>query len=235
EYSYQVGNPDLRPVYVDDLSLSAVLMYRYTVTLGAQVQHDNISQLALVDEADPTGRTLMYLHKNLDNLNQYYIQLIVPAQPTPWWTINANLMGVWLRQRIAQGEPMDNSLTAHGYMTNTFTLPRGWIIDLTGQFMTDAHVGNLTQKGTGYISLAVKKRMLSDKLTLSVGVNNLLDVDKVVYAEGPGFSKRLVEDNIWVRSVNVALRYNFNAGKAFQSRNVESGAADEALRIGNSK
>ncbi len=235
EYSYQVGNPDLRPVYVDDLSLSAVLMYRYTVTLGALVQHDNISQLALVDEADPTGRTLKYLHKNLDNLNQYYIQLMLPAQPTPWWTINANLMGVWLRQRIAQGEPMDNSLTAQGYMTNTFTLPRGWIVDLTGQFMTDAHVGNLTQKGTGNISLAVKKRMLSDKLTLSVGVNNLLDVDKVVYAEGPGFNKRLVEDNIWVRSVNVALRYNFNAGKAFQSRNVESGAADEALRIGNSK
>ena len=177
----------------------------------------------------------MYLHKNLDNLSQYYVQLALPAQPTHWWTINANLMGVWLRQRIAQGEPMDNSFTAQGYVANTFTLPRGWIVDLTGQFMTDAHVGNLIQKGSGNISLAVKKRMLSDKLTLSVGVNNLLDVDKVVYAEGPGFNKRLVEDNIWVRSVNVSVRYNFNAGKAFQSRNVESGAADEALRIGNTK
>jgi hypothetical protein len=235
EYSYQVGNPNLRPVYVDDLSLTTILNYRYSITLGALCQHDNISQVALVDEADPTGRTLKYLHANLASLYQYYIQVALPAQITPWWNVNANVLGVWLRQQIDTSDPVEDTFTVHGSVTNTFSLPKGWIIDLSGQFMTDAKVGNLTQKGSGNVSLAVKKRLLGDKMTLSLGVNNLLDVDKVVYAEGEGFNKIYVEPNVWCRSVNVALRHNFNAGKAFQSRNVESGAADEALRIGNSK
>lgn len=233
EFSYQVGNPDLKPVYVNNLSLTGIFFYRYSLTLGASLQDNTIQQLSMVDDADPTGRTLKYLHVNLNNVYQYYAQLSIPAQVTPWWTINANLLGVMIDQRIIREQKNDRTFTAQGYMANTFTLPKGWSVDLTGQFMTDAHIGNLTQKGSGNISLAVKKQLLGDKLTLNIGLNHLLPTsDQEVYSSGEGFTRSLYSPNLWFRSVNIGIRYNFQSGKMFRARSVESGAQDEKSRMG---
>lgn len=232
EYSYQVGNPDLRPVYSNEFSLSAILFYRYTITLGGYLQDDNITQISMVDEADPTGRTLKYLHTNINNLYQYYIQLSAPAQLTKWWTMNANLLGVMLDQRIVANDQNDRTFTAQGYMTNTFTLPQKWFIDLTGQFITDAKVGNLTQKGAGNISLAVKKQLLDGNLTIALGLNNILSTsDQRVSSSGAGFTRSYFQPNLWRRSVNLVVRYNFQSGKMFRAKSVESGAADEKSRM----
>ena len=232
EYSYQVGNPDLKPVYSNEISLSAILFYRYTITLGGYLQDDNITQISMVDEADPTGRTLKYLHTNINNLYQYYIQLSAPAQITKWWTMNANLLGVMIDQRIVANDHNDRTFTAQGYMTNTFTLPRKWYIDLTGNFMTDAKIGNLTQKGAGNISVAVKKQLLDGNLTIALGLNNILNTsDQTVSSSGAGFSRSYFQPNLWRRSINLVLRYNFQSGKMFRAKSVESGAADEKSRM----
>lgn len=233
EFSYQVGNPDLRPVYSNNFTLSATLFYRYTVTLGGYLQDGVISQLSMVDDADPTGRTLKYIHTNINNLYQYYIQLSVPAQITPWWTMNANLLAVMLDQRIAATDTNDRTYTSQGYVVNTFSLPKGWSVDLTGQFVTDAKIGNLTQQGQGNISLAVKKQV-GDNLSLGVGFNHILDTShQRVASSGEGFSRTLYSPNLWTRSVNVYVRYNFQAGKMFRAKSVESGAAEEKGRMGN--
>lgn len=233
EYSYQVGNPDLRPVYSNELSLTTILAHRYSITLGAYLQDGIISQLSMVDEADPSGRTLKYIHTNLNNLYQYYIQAAVPAQLTPWWTLNANLLGVMLDQRITQEDSNDRTFTSQGFMTNTFTLPKGWSLDLTGYFMSDAQIGNLTQEGNGNISLAINKQLMNDKMTLSVSVNNLIDAPQRVTSSGEGFVRSHIEPNFWTRSINVSIRYNFQAGKMFRAKSVESGAAEEKSRMGN--
>ncbi|MBP3440966.1 MAG: TonB-dependent receptor family protein [Tidjanibacter sp.] len=233
EFSYQVGNPDLRPVYSNNFTLSATLFYRYTITLGGYLQDGVISQLSMVDDADPTGRTLKYIHTNINNLYQYYIQLSVPAQITPWWTMNANLLSVMLDQRIASSDTNDRTFTTQGYMVNTFSLPKGWSVDFTGQFVTDAKIGNLTQQGQGNISLAVKKQV-GDKLSFGVGFNHILDTShQRVFSSGEGFSRTLYSPNLWTRSVNLYVRYNFQAGKMFRAKSVESGAAEEKGRMGN--
>lgn len=234
EFSYQVGNPDLKPVYANNFSLTGIFFYRYSLTLGASLQDNIIQQLSMVDDADPTGRTLKYLHVNLHNVYQYYAQLSIPAQVTPWWSINANLLGVMIDQKIVSNQANDRTFTAQGYMANSFTLPKGWSIDLSGHFMTDAHIGNLTQKGTGNISLAVKKQLLGDKLTLNIGLNNILPTsNQDVFSEGEGFSRTLYSPNLWMRSINIGIRYNFQSGKMFRARSVESGASDEKSRMGN--
>jgi hypothetical protein len=233
EFSYQVGNPDLRPVYSNNFTLSATLFYRYTITLGGYLQDGVISQLSMVDDADPTGRTLKYIHTNINNLYQYYIQLSVPAQITPWWTMNANLLAVMLDQRIAASDTNDRTYTTQGYMVNTIALPKGWSVDLSGQFTTDAKIGNLTQEGSGNISLAVRKQV-GNKLSFGVGFNNILNTShQRVSSSGEGFSRTLYSPNLWTRSVNLYVRYNFQAGKMFRAKSVESGAAEEKGRMGN--
>ena len=234
EYSYQVGNPDLKPVFANNFSLTGIFFYRYSLTIGASLQDNIISQLAMIDEADPTGRTLKYIHKNLNNVYQYYIQLAIPAQISPWWNINGNLLGVMLDQKIAATDSNDRTFTAQGYLLNNFTLPKAWSVDFTWQFMTDAKIGNLQQEGTGNISLSLNKRLLEDKLSLSLSLNNILNTsDQVVHSSGEGFHKTLYSPSLWKRSINLSIRYNFQSGKMFRAKSVESGAADEKSRIGN--
>ena len=123
-------------------------------------------------------------------------------------------------------------------MTNTFTLSstKSWYLDLTGQFMTDAKVGNLTQKGSGNISLTLKKIALNNHLVFTLGCNNILPTsDQRVHSSGEGFSKELISPNIWMRSVTFGIRYNFQSGKMFRARSVESGAYDEKSRMGGGK
>ncbi len=238
EYSYQVGNPELKPVYANSFSLTGTFFYRYSLTLGASLQEGMINQIAMVDDADPTGRTLKYLHVNLNNVYQYYAQLSIPAQVASWWTINANILGVMIDQRIVKEQANDRNFMAHGYMTNTFTLSstKSWYLDLTGQFMTDAKVGNLTQKGSGNISLTLKKIALNNHLVFTLGCNNILPTsDQRVHSSGEGFSKELISPNIWMRSVTFGIRYNFQSGKMFRARSVESGAYDEKSRMGGGK
>ena len=99
--------------------------------------------------------------------------------------------------------------------------------------MTDAKIGNLTQQGSGNISLAVKKQV-SDKLSFGVGFNNILDTShQMVSSSGEGFNRTLYSPNLWTRSVNLYVRYNFQAGKMFRAKSVESGAAEEKGRMGN--
>ncbi len=232
EYSYQVGNSNLKPVFANNFSLTGIFFYRYSLTFGASLQDDIISQLAVVDEADPSGRTLKYLHVNLNNVYQYYAQLSIPAQVTPWWNINGNLLGVMIDQRIVASDSNDRTFTAQGYLLNSFSLPKAWTIDFTWQFMTDAKIGNLAQEGTGNISISTNKRLWEDKLVLGLSVNNLLNTsDQIVHASGEGFNKTLYSPSLWKRSINFYIRYNFQSGKMFRAKSVESGAEEEKNRI----
>ena len=99
--------------------------------------------------------------------------------------------------------------------------------------MTDAKIGNLQQEGTSNINLSLNKRFLEDRLSLGLSFNNLLDTsDQTVNASGEGFHKRLYSPNLWKRSINFSIRYNFQSGKMFRAKSVESGAADEKSRMG---
>lgn len=44
EYSYLIGNPMLRPTYINKFSITLVYNFRYTLTVGGNLHHDLIRQ-----------------------------------------------------------------------------------------------------------------------------------------------------------------------------------------------
>ena len=49
EYSYLIGNPMLRPTYINKFSITLVYNFRYTLTVGGNLHHDLIRQFGKVD------------------------------------------------------------------------------------------------------------------------------------------------------------------------------------------
>ena len=93
--------------------------------------------------------------------------------------------------------------------------------------------GNTRMSDMGNMNIAFKKRMLDNKLTLTVGVNNIIPATQDIIIEEPTFKRTMTVNQPWMRpAFNFSVSYNFNAGKQFRAKSVESGSAEDRGRLG---
>ncbi|MBR5131991.1 MAG: outer membrane beta-barrel protein [Alistipes sp.] len=233
EYMIQRGNPDLKPSYDNSLSVTGVLKYKYTITLGMSIKQNAIQQSTLIDKDNP--EILILQHINYPTLNNYYLSANLPFQFTKWWSANFNLMGMYLGQRIYIDEPVRRNFMGFASAQMSFTLPKNFFIELSGRYMHGVVAGNTRISDMGNMNVAFKKRMLDNKLTFSLGVNNLIPVKQQITIEEASFKRTMITDQPWMRpTFNFSVSYNFNAGKQFRAKSVESGSAEDRSRLGGS-
>ena len=232
EYMIQRGNPNLKPSYDNSVSVTAVLKYKYTITLGVQIKQNAIQQTTLVDSQNPEVLILQSI--NYPTLNSYYASVNLPFQFTKWWSANFNLMGMYMGQRIYVDEPVRHNFMAFANAQMSFTLPKNFFIELSGRYMHGMTAGNTTIDDTGNMDISIKKRLLDNKLTLKIGVNNIVPTTQHITIEEASFKRTMTIDQPWSRPlINFSVSYNFNSGKQFRAKSVESGSAEDRGRISN--
>lgn len=232
EYMIQRGNPNLKPSYDNSVSVTAVLKYKYTITLGVKITENAIQQATIVDADNPELLILQTI--NYPTMNNYFASVNLPFQFTRWWQANLNLTGMYMGQRIYPDEPIRRNFMAFANGQMTFTLPKEFYIELSGQYMHGVVAGNTKLADRGNMNLSVKKRLLDNKLTLKLGVDNIIPQTQDIIIEEPTFKRVMTVDQPWMRPmVNFSISYNFNSGKQFRAKSVESGSADDLGRLGS--
>ena len=232
EYMIQRGNPNLKPSYDNSISITAVLKYKFTITLGVKIQQNAIEQTTLVDSQNPELLILQSI--NYPTLNSYYASVNLPFQFTKWWSTNLNITGMYMGQRIYVDEPVRHNFMAFASGQMSFTLPKNFFIELSGRYMHGMTAGNTTIDDTGNMDLSIKKRLLDNKLTLKLGVNNIVPTTQHITIEEASFKRTMTIDQPWSRPmINFSVSYNFNSGKQFRAKSVESGSAEDRSRIGS--
>lgn len=232
EYMIQRGNPNLKPSYSNSVSVTAVLKYKYTISLGVQIMQNAIQQTTLVDAENPELLILQTI--NYPTLNNYYASVNLPFQFTKWWSANFNLTAMYMGQRIYPDEPVRRNFmgVANGQMS--FTLPKNFFIELDGMYIHGAQAGNTKIADFGNLNLTLKKRMFDNKLTLALGAQNLIPTKQRIDIEEPTFKRVMNIDQPWQRpSAKFQISYNFNSGKQFRAKSVESGSLEDRGRLGN--
>lgn len=230
EYMIQRGNPNLKPSYDNSVSVTAVLKYKYTITLGVKITENAIQQATMVDAENPELLILQTI--NYPTMNNFFTQVSLPFQFTKWWQANFNLMGMYMGQRIYPDEPIRRNFMAFTSAQMTFSLPKEYYIDLSGRYMHGIVAGNTTMSDMGNIDISIKKRLLDNKLTLKLGVSNLIPQTQRITIEEEFFRRTMSVDQPWMRPmVNFSISYNFNTGKQFRAKSVESGSAEDRGRI----
>ena len=230
EYMIQRGNPNLKPSYDNSLSVTAVLKYKYTITIGMDIKQNGIQQATLVDEENP--ELLILQHINYPTLNNFFASVNLPFQITKWWSANLNTTAMYLGQRIHPDEPIRRNFMVYANAQMSFSLPKNFFIDVDGFYMHGAQAGNTRIGDNGNMNIALKKRMFDNKLTLTLGANNLLSPVQRIYIEEESFSRVMEASQPWGRlAIKFQVSYNFNTGKQFRARSVESGSAEDRGRI----
>ena len=230
EYMIQRGNPNLKPSYDNSVSVTAVLKYKYTITLGVKITENAIQQATMVDAENPELLILQTI--NYPTMNNYFASVNLPFQFTKWWQANFNLMGMYMGQRIYPEEPIRRNFMGFANAQMTFSLPKEFYIDLSGRYMHGMVAGNTTMSDIGNIDISIKKRLLDNKLTLKLGVSNLIPQTQRITIEEESFRRTMSVDQPWMRPIaTFSISYNFNSGKQFRAKSVESGSAEDRGRI----
>ncbi len=233
EYMIQRGNPELKPSYDNSLSVTGVLKYKYTITLGMELTQNAIEQTTIVDKTNP--EVLIMQHINYPTLNNFFMSANLPFQFTKWWSANFNLMGMYLGQRIYPDEAVRRNFMGYASAQMSFTLPKNFFIELSGRYMHGVVAGNTRMSDMGNMDIKLKKRMCDNKLTISIGVNNLIPTTQNITIKEPTFKRTMKINQPWQRpTANFSVSYNFNAGKQFRAKSVESGSMEDRGRLGGS-
>ena len=141
---------------------------------------------------------------------------------------------MYMGQRIYVDEPIRRNFMAFANAQMTFTLPKEFYIELSGRYMHGIVSGNIRMRDIRNIDIHLKKRMLDNKLTLKVGVRNIIPENHCAITEEAGFKRVMIMDQPWHRpTLNFSISYNFNTGKQFRAKSVESGSAEDRSRIGS--
>lgn len=231
EYMYQTGNPNLKASYNNSVSLTAVLKYKYTISLGASFVKNSMQQTTVIDSDNPDLLVLMPL--NFPTIDNYYCSVNLPFQLTKWWSFNLNATGVYLGQQITEQQPIERYFMGMYNGQMSFTLPKNFFVELSGYFMHGLVSGNVHMDAMGDMSLNIKKRLFDNKLTLSAGIGNILNSNNSASVREAEFRRDMKIVNAWSRRrFSFSVTYNFNAGKQFKARAVESGSAEDRNRLG---
>lgn len=230
DYLYMIGNPDLDPSYTDQISATYVLKQKYSFTFGIELIHDNIQQL--IRQSDENPDILYLTYYNYRTTNNYNFSANLPFQLTKWWSLNTRLHYSYYSQSIPLSSSTEYRHALYYSASSTFQLPRKFMIDVDYFGTNRVYSGNLATSPMHRLSVSVKKQLFDERLTLSVGADNILNERQEALTRSDDFTRTIHIRQAW-NSINYTLRiaYNFRTGKAFNRRAVESGSGDEKGRL----
>ncbi len=178
KYSYAVGNPNLRPQFMNNIELGYSWQGKLTATLSVTKTSGVISDFFVQDDQT---KTAYEIHDNIAGYFQGGISVNFNTQFFPWWSFNGyadyslnRFNGTYFGQEyVTRGQ----ALTAN--ITNQFKLGAGWESSISGWFNGPARNTVFTQSAEmGSLDLAVSKKALHDSLIVKLAFTDVLGTQR---------------------------------------------------------
>lgn len=230
EYSYSVGNPALRPTYINRFSLTFVLHYRYTLTIGGNLHRDLIRQFTRQDEANPDISYVTFANHHREN--HWFIATTLPLQPVYWFGMNLNLVGAKQDIQLEKSRSYATHYLYFGNATATFYLPRDIQIEAQYSGASRLYSGNSEVAPAHWLSLHLRKKWHDGRWSLRLSLNNLTN-------QQAGYVGRVADYTHYTdlhlpaagRNLQIGITWNFSTGKTRKLPKVEKNSTRERARL----
>ncbi|NNJ88437.1 MAG: TonB-dependent receptor [Eudoraea sp.] len=229
ELSSSKGNPFLQPQYTDNLKLSHTHNYRLTTSLSYSYISDFFARVT-VAEGDTRNflTTLNVADQEIINLGISY-----PKNIKDWWNVYFSLNAYVSNYKANSPEflPVKQE-TLSFYIQNTFTLPKGLRMEVSGWYSSPSVWGGTYQTASlGSLNLAFQKKFFQERLTSRLSFNDILYTIPWrgttqfgdLFIDGSGGSDS--------RQVAFSLTYDFGRKEIKNARSRKTGLEDEKDRI----
>lgn len=230
DYSYMIGNPNLRPTYINRFSVTAVYKYRYTLTLGGNLHRDLIREVSKIDPVNPD---VYYITpENHHAVNHYFVAVNFPLRITKICDMNVNFVGVKEDIRGSEADARKSHLYYFANVTANLTLPAKFYLELSYNGTSRLYSTNAGIKSRQLFHATIKRQFFNDRITASLGINNIFDSKAAYFTNMERFKNNLKGVEAFSsRYVRFSIQYNFSSGKSFKKREVERALDGEKSRL----
>lgn len=231
-YTYQKGNPFLRPQYTNSVELTHVFKSAFTTTLNYSRSTDFISRET--PRQIPAENITYVTAENLGSLTNISLNFSFPVQVTKWWRMQNNFNGYYVNyQTLYSGTPFEVKLTAYNlYTSNNFTFSKTLSGEVSGWYNSPSLYGFYQAQPQGGFSLGLQKKMMDGKANVKLNIQDPFWLNK--------FSGRATVQDInfrvlskWEsRRIMLTFTYRFGNQNVKTARQRNSATSAEQSRAG---
>lgn len=161
------GNPLLKPTISNNLKLS----YQFRA---------NSFSLSFTNEKNPIARyqiveneqsdLIIVAPQNVSYQNSIALQMNIPKELKPWWTMNAGGSLAWRKFELSHTiHAAKKAYVAYNlYGSQTFKLPADFSIELSGWYTSGHYNGSIRLEGFGMLNAGIKKALKNGSLQFTV-------------------------------------------------------------------
>ncbi|WP_302137980.1 outer membrane beta-barrel family protein [uncultured Parabacteroides sp.] len=230
DFSYQIGNPYLRPTYINRFSATLVYNYRYTLTVGGNLHHDLIREFCKQDKENPDISYITY--ENHHSENHWFVAINLPMQPTAWCNLTANFVGVRQDIRMTEEAAFKAHYLAFVNANATFLLPADFTAEVQYSGTSRLYSGNSEVDPRHTINLSVRKKFADNRFLLTASANNIFDRQQSFVSRIDAYTTySRYESALSGRTFKVSLTWNFNSEKKVKKSKIERSSTDERSRL----
>jgi hypothetical protein len=229
-YTYNQGNPDLKPQFSHNIELAHTYRNFLTTTLNYTATNDIIQNVI-----EQKGQEAYTMQANIASLRQYGIAVSANHSPTKWWT-NSLYLNVYTNRfkGIVNNAPI--SFAAASFSVNgsqQFKLSKTATAELSGFYRSAGVEGVVWMRPRGMLAAGYSRQVLHDKGTLRLTVRDIFYTQRARATINYGNVDAAFQEVGDSRVVNIGITYRFSKGKITGQRKKTAGSAgEEQNRVG---
>lgn len=223
-YTYNVGNPNLKPQFTHSLGLSHSFKNALITSFGYNYSSGVFTEIIRQNDAT---KSIYQTNENLNNSIDFNASETVQLQPAKWWRLNGTVTGMHKEIQFSSNAGSKISRWSfNGNMSNNFSLPYKLEMEVTGRYSSEQLISNIIVRPRYTIDLGIQRKVFKDKGTIKVAVSDIFDTGR-----GSAYAKY---DNVDIDVKNrydsrrLQISFNYNFGKSeFKTRGNRSTASSE--------
>ena len=230
-YSYQYGNPFLKPQYTNSFELSYSYKKTINATLGYSHTSDVITEVLL---SDTVQKTIFISEQNLAQQDSYNLNISSPLKLTKWWNTTNNLTVFYNNFKTPNilNAPYESGRLAFNFNSNqTITLNSNTSFELAGNYQSKQVYGTLLIDPMYAIDMALSQNFMNKKFNIKLAANDVFNLRKArVTSALP--SQNYVVNQKWESQVfRVTFTYRFGSNDIKGARQRSSSSEEEGKRV----
>jgi iron complex outermembrane receptor protein len=229
-YTYQVGNPDLKPQFSHNVELSHTYNSFLTTTLNYSNTKDIIQEVLEQNEA--TNET--FIRKaNIANQRNLGIAVSINTPLQKWWTLSfySNLYNNHFKGIVNDTNISIGNTTLLLNVNNQFKLGKGWSAELSGFYRSKGLESVIVIKPLGQVSAGFAKQILKTKGTVKLNVRDIFLTQVFEgYSRYSNIDARF-KNSRDSRVVNLSFTYRFGKMNNNGGQRKRGGASEEESRV----
>ncbi len=176
----RVGNPYLKPEYIDSYELSDIKYFK-KLSISSSIYYKKINNvIQRIKEIQPSGVAITS-NINLNSAISYGVEMIAKTDLFKWWNLTTSIN---FYQSIINGTNVDAALNNDGIswfakMMSNFTVWKNMQIQVSGNYQAALPLPQGTMKPNYSVDIGLKKDILKNKASISIACSDIFNTQQM--------------------------------------------------------